>query len=772
MDSNLERSFSTKNTVLMNVQEFIKKFSEENDPCIKARELYSFVKSFTSHIEEKVGEESIFFQLVSEIPKLFEELLCNKDVNQKDNNKCKVETSEIDYKLQNSVLCLEVILMCLKSVKIEEQRLLLIQTSLAILHKGYNHCKECETIYGELLEEFKDQLAKFFNKMQDVQSAMLLEFCEMLKKKLHFDQFHLIVSVSKDMYKLCDLVFSLDPTIAIDLYKSLIELLENYKEIGQSDLEIDLILSTLISESLNMTNEFKLIMKTKEQVVFSESRIFLFKLNLIRKIVNLFPSCISTNIQYITQLSLHLYELLILCYYHTAQENNTSSLQNILTNTVTPVLLLFSGETEFLSSVMFLNFKEISSDQQMAHLLLKLFVISILHKKEDHIGIPERIEVFQNIFLLLQTSNPRDEMMLVSIKIPFSLFSQGKNLFAFYQSKEVESISLYQHTCIHLAEYCKKISDTDFEKLENFVVDILNSNVSYVVFLLISDVWTLCLRCSSVENLFVRCTSFSQKCLKMPMNSLAKLLLKRIIKFLPPYYKEKLFKQDQHLEPFLYKEHKILYQYGAPNYNNGTQTKEIDINSKITVLLNELKEPDFSNDQKLIAKACCILELCAISVNALDIQEFLRFTEFAVVMFRSEIYEIQISVLAFLRALNFKKFNDKDPLFSKVRSSLAMLYNETLRCKNYIVRLEALSLFYIMAQLTDIRITQETIAKFPDLYPSVKAYVSEVPEKGFLSEKDKFENFEKQLNFFANKTKSTSTFSNESKSIISLLRAT
>ncbi|GFX09798.1 hypothetical protein TNCV_653971 [Trichonephila clavipes] len=84
MDSNLERRFSTENIALMNPQEFFKKFNEENDPCIKARELHSIVKSFSSHTERKrVEEESIFFQLISEIPELFEELVCNYDIDHK-----------------------------------------------------------------------------------------------------------------------------------------------------------------------------------------------------------------------------------------------------------------------------------------------------------------------------------------------------------------------------------------------------------------------------------------------------------------------------------------------------------------------------------------------------------------------------------------------------------------------------------------------------------------------------------------------------------------
>ncbi|GIY25102.1 uncharacterized protein CDAR_378601 [Caerostris darwini] len=330
-------------------------------------------------------------------------------------------------------------------------------------------------------------------------------------------------------------------------------------------------------------------------------------------------------------------------------------------------------------------------------------------------------------------------------------------------------VTLYQHTYIHLNEYSKNILDSDLEELENFVLDFLHSCSSNLVSLLISDIWMHRLRCSSVENLLSRCSSFSCKLLKMPSNRIAILVLKRMVKFLPPNHKKRLFSQITELKSFLYEEHKVLHRFGTPQSYNNTLHKEKNTCPDVGLLLKELKKEDFENHQQLIEKVCCILEFCTASINVLEICEFLRLIEFSTVMFKSEIYEIQVAVLTFLRALNFKKFNDKDPQFVNVRSSLASLFNTALRSKNYIIRLEALSIFCVMAQFTDIRITQETIARFPDLYPEVKAYMSQIPQSGFLTNKDKIEKMEKQLCNTEDEPELSITLSEQSKSVLSLL---
>ncbi|GIY96125.1 hypothetical protein CEXT_226201 [Caerostris extrusa] len=170
MDFNDKSSFEYKNTSIENLSEFIKKFSEENDHYSKTRHLHTF------------------------IPELFEKVLnCTNVSNFTNKDEKKEEISEKNLKLQTSMLCLEILLF------------------------------KCEAIYEDLLEEFKDQLASFFNKIQDVQTVMLIEFNKFLKYKVHSDKFHLITSVSSNLNKLCELVFDLDTSIAVELYKTFIE---------------------------------------------------------------------------------------------------------------------------------------------------------------------------------------------------------------------------------------------------------------------------------------------------------------------------------------------------------------------------------------------------------------------------------------------------------------------------------------------------------------------------------------------------------------------
>ncbi|GIY25100.1 hypothetical protein CDAR_378591, partial [Caerostris darwini] len=422
MDFNEKSSFEYKNTSVENLSEFIKKFSKENDHYSKTRHLHTFVESFLPKIEENdEAKQILFFELISEIPELFEKVLNYTNVNNFTNkNEEKEEISEKKLKLQTSMLCLKILLLCLKSIKVKNQQLMLLLTSLKILYKGYDHCQQCEAIYGDLLEEFKDLLASFFNKIQDVQTVMLIEFSKFLKYKVHSDKFHLITPVSSNLNKLCELVFDLDTSIAVELYKTFIELLDNYKEIGPSELQVDSILSSLIAGLLDVGKEFKLVLKNKDEVPASESRIFMFKLNLIRKIISLFPSCIKENILCIVSLALDLFDLLILSYQYWAKENDVTHFKNAIMNAIAPTLTLFCSEYVFLNSVLLLDSKEVSHELQIPHLLLKLSAISNLLHKQDQDKMPERKEVIQKIFIMFQSNSSRDDMMLSSIKVPLS----------------------------------------------------------------------------------------------------------------------------------------------------------------------------------------------------------------------------------------------------------------------------------------------------------------------------------------------------------------
>ncbi|KAF8771772.1 uncharacterized protein LOC129988457 [Argiope bruennichi] len=770
MDFSSSEVLSRKLTLPHTLPEFIERFDQEINPYLKVVDFNYFLNICLESFYEEESERTLFFQFVSRIPELFDDVL--RFDNNTGNEKFEKET-----KLQCYNHIMDAFLQSFTYTKSTPEVMSVLQASVILLNKGYSHCKDCEIIYGDLLEEFKSQLGSFLNKMQDVIQEIRLKFSRILDQKLHLDQFHFLKPIICDLNKLCELVFILDSRVGMDLYKILIMLIETYKEIGRIELQIDSMLTGLFSEIISIGEEFRLDINNKKEIPVPECRMFLFKLNVVKKIIKMFPSFIKENLQSTIHLVLNLYELLISCYLKFPTENEAKCLKNILLENISPMLSLFYySEKTFLTSVLLLNSKDVSSDLQIPHLLLKLSALSFILASGDQDRLSEKKDVIQSIFLMLEKNIPRDDMLIISLQLPLSLYKLSKSLLAFHQSQsgaeleELRSATLYCHAYLHVSEYSKGMSDSDVQNLENFVIDFLLRDSSISATILISDMWIYRLRCSSAENLFARCLSFSKRLSDLPSNSVGKLLFKRMIKFLPLNLKERLFEQDEQLKVLVDGQDKILHRYGAPQLSNNFQVNENNVDKNISALLDELKKQDFTNNEQLVRKACHILELFAVCVNVLEIQEFLRFAEFATLMFKSEIYEIQIAVLTFLRALNFKKFNDKDPLFANVRGSLAVLYNEALRTKNYIVRVEALSIFYTMAQFTDIRITQETIAKFPELYPGIKAYVSETPEAGFLASDDKSELLEKQVSSFDGKAKQSSNVSNGSKSVLSLLK--
>ncbi|GBN99845.1 hypothetical protein AVEN_30071-1, partial [Araneus ventricosus] len=300
--------------------------------------------------ELEESERALFFQFASRISELFD------DVSRYDNN-TKNRTFEMETKLQ----CYDFIMRAMKeslvSAKTIPEVLLMLQASLVLLYKGYNHCKECESIYGDLLQHFKGPLASLFNKMREFQEALGCKFLKIFDPKLHPDWFHLLKPIICELNKLCVLVFSLDYAVGIHLYKTLIKLFETYEDMGYIDLQIDSILHGLFSEIKDIGDEFKLEIKNTDEVPVHESRMFLFKLNVVKKILKMFPTFIKENPQSTIHLVLHLYELLISCYHKLPEEDVGRCLKNILVENISPILSLFYSEKKFLTSVLLLNSK-------------------------------------------------------------------------------------------------------------------------------------------------------------------------------------------------------------------------------------------------------------------------------------------------------------------------------------------------------------------------------------------------------------------------------
>ncbi|CAL1300821.1 unnamed protein product [Larinioides sclopetarius] len=217
MDFSSPEVCARKDNLPQTLTEFIERFDQERNLYFKVVDMGFYMEKYLeifSELEE--SERALFFQFASRISDLFD------DVSRYDIN-IRNETFEKETKLQCYEFIMDSMKESLESAETIPEVLLILKSSLILLYKGYNHCKECESIYGDLLQHFKDSLASLFNKMREFQEALDSKFLKIFHPKLHSDWFYLLKPVICELNKLCELVFILDYGIGIHLYKTLIK---------------------------------------------------------------------------------------------------------------------------------------------------------------------------------------------------------------------------------------------------------------------------------------------------------------------------------------------------------------------------------------------------------------------------------------------------------------------------------------------------------------------------------------------------------------------
>ncbi|KFM66011.1 hypothetical protein X975_22534, partial [Stegodyphus mimosarum] len=248
------------------------------------------------------------------------------------------------------------------------------------------------------------------------------------------------------------------------------------------------------------------------------------------------------------------------------------------------------------------------------------------------------------------------------------------------------------------------------------------------------------LRCSSTEYLCAYCISFAENWSQIDTSINMQIFLKRMLKFLPPHEKEKVFGKSGTLQILEMDSHKLQHRHGIPELSQSASKKLVNQNEQICLLMHHTEGPFPNEIQSRNEKYCKLLELCAHFVNIAQCTVLLKFIEFASHMFKSEVFEVQMAVLTFVKAWKKKNISSAEPQFEETIQNFAMLVAETLCCKNYIVQKEALSTCFTLHKFNpQIRKMQETL-KIPFVRTILKSYIDAIPLHSFLSEKEQNKN--------------------------------
>nr|XP_042896275.1 uncharacterized protein LOC122269021 [Parasteatoda tepidariorum] len=170
----------------------------------------------------------------------------------------------------------------------------------------------------------------------------------------------------------------------------------------------------------------------------------------------------------------------------------------------------------------------------------------------------------------------------------------------------------------------------------------------------------------------------------------------------------------------------------------------------------------------MIQKTCSSLDLCTLYVESLSINELLKFIEFASIVFKSDIFEINLAVVSFLKAFCGKNLSRNNKELDSLTSAIAQLLSDVMQSKNYIIRFEAFNLYFRLAESTPHpEIVKKTVMKCPALVPSIKSYAEMIPTNGFVKEEIRYEMYQKQLAEYQVNNAFREHFSDESKKILS-----
>lgn len=576
-------------------------------------------------------------------------------------------------------------------------------------------------IYGDLLEQFADQLGMFFKRIESLQTIVLQHLDKLDVTKYTADDTH-INFIVLEMGNLCQIVFSLDADIAFEMWTKYLRIISEHRSLKHIS-NINSVSTYLASKNVEVLQSVKQnLPKSSDEDEELSAKCF-FYLNALTDLMNLINGSFKEDPSQFRTFLLNLFDCLISCYSPFSAEKTGMNIikSSLVKNTYALLSHLFTDE-EFLNSVLLMP-----ADKEFHASVLLLKLSSLQFMKSSSLQCKESF--LKNIFSDFLSNNMEDDMKIIYCAVPRC---------SVIETNSEELVTLYQLAYESITELLKFMPDTVIRDLENAVLNflVLSSDVMY---LLISDVWMYRLRCSSIEFLKDCCYAVLQNLhLENINNKKIENFAKRMLRFLPYSYKAALLERFSSLK-FVQESKNVQHRFSLPDLTSTEAEIEINCEEQIQILMGQLNES--SNDAlKLVKKACTCLELCSLFVNAAGCSEILQFLQFASELFKTDVYEIQIATLSFIKSLSRKSLPEHTHEFGEIVTSLAQLFSKAIHSNNYIVKYEARNVFSYFAKHTPhIKIVQETVKRDSTIKPAMKSYMNAVPENNYLSEKEKME---------------------------------
>ncbi|KAL5011681.1 hypothetical protein ScPMuIL_010232, partial [Solemya velum] len=521
-------------------------------------------QSFLPYLSIELAENQLFSNITEKACSIFDNVTRTIQDNVTEKQKLLDVQQDVEALLQLLIDLLDCMHVCIQHVQASEKSVHLCQIhslNLGTVHflKGtYSHCKESGTLYGELLASVSELLSSLFKRAHILQLSYLTLLDKVkVEETASEDDVRDLCSICYGMFEVSCIVSSLDVKLVISLWKFISKCSSQYKTLLTKRLEVGSMVSHLCSEiKTGYTYLFQMLphpeadelsLSQGDEKAFKKSvKILGFQVKILVVLVREYTHDLDNDCE------MQIYSLLLefhkclppSLYAPPLAQKHVDEIHRQLMNATEPLTTSLLDNKQFRLCVT-ASVRDIEEDMCLPTLLIQMLILDCLPKTNDstqskwispvnHSEDVPRLGIIASVFRSVGDCSTE---LSLPVYLPGIMCS----------GKAQREVSLYEHICVHLCGYIGSFPASDFNVLEESLLENIMSRNPHISALAI-DAWCFMARYGTADLCRHHIHLLFELCHRLNIQQLLWFpgpfrLLHRLIRFMAVEHQQELVKE-------------------------------------------------------------------------------------------------------------------------------------------------------------------------------------------------------------------------------------
>ncbi|XP_033122554.1 uncharacterized protein C1orf112-like isoform X2 [Anneissia japonica] len=378
-------------------------------------------------------------------------------------------------------------------------------SAVHVVKGSFEHCKESNTLYGDLFQDVSEHLMHLFKKAHQLQKALMsLMDLLPLTSDTPDECIEGFVQVCCAFHDVCCIIGKMDSALMVATWKFLVKLITKRKEYMQYKLDVSAMVSSLCSD---IQNHFESCLdqapSSNPSHPSGDEKAFQRTLKICHLSAKMLVHLLKEYRQLAMLKPMTLYEMILTFYSKSSPsldapdlaKQSHEGLKNSLLVCIEPILQLICNEARFCEVVTKCDNK-VSDNHDFAQCMLLSAVMKQLPSCDDeaqamwlapqHLPHDEpRVNILEAMFSSISECYPE---LTLPVELP------GEKC----DGKPPENVSFHQYLVTHISAYIASVQAKHFYLVESALLKWCLSPHTHVA-LVAMDVWCFLARYSSAE---------------------------------------------------------------------------------------------------------------------------------------------------------------------------------------------------------------------------------------------------------------------------------